>query len=99
MGKARKFSPEFKAQIALAILSGAKSRAEISQEHQIADAALERWTAEVLKRAPNIFDPKYAAERNRSAKLERLTKKQALQLEIAEEAGRILRSLPPEDEE
>ncbi len=45
MGKARKFSPEFKAQVVLEMVSGRKSLAQASREYQIKDTVLSRWKA------------------------------------------------------
>ena len=45
MGKSRKFSPEFKAQVVLEIVSGRKSLALASREYQIKDRVLSRWKA------------------------------------------------------
>jgi len=36
MEKRRKFAPEFKAQVVLELLSGAKTVAEVCREHQLA---------------------------------------------------------------
>ena len=102
MGKARKFSPEFKAQVVLEIVSGRKSLALASREYQVKDTVLSRWKAQFLDGAPGIFEAGRPAEekrlRERIADLERLAGKQALQLEIAKKASRYLKSLPPENE-
>ena len=52
MGKARKFSPEFKAQVVLEIVSGRKSLALASREYQIKNTVLSRWKAQFLEGAP-----------------------------------------------
>ena len=102
MGKARRFSPEFKAQVVLEIVSGHKSLAEVSRQHQIKNTVLSRWKAQFLEGAPGIFEAGRPAEekrlRERIADLERLAGKQALQLEIAKKASRYLKSLPTESE-
>lgn len=102
MGKARKFSPEFKAQVVLEIVSGRKSLAQASRDYQVKDTVLSRWKAQFLDGAPGIFEAGRPAEekrlRERIADLERLAGKQALQLEIAKKASRYLKSLPPESE-
>ncbi len=102
MGKARKFSPEFKAQVVLEIVSGRKSLALASREYQIKNTVLSRWKAQFLEGAPGIFEAGRPAEekrlRERIMDLERLAGKQALQLEIAKKASRYLKSLPPESE-
>ncbi len=102
MGKARKFSPEFKAQVVLEIVSGGKSLAQASRDYQIKNTVLSRWKAQFIEGAAGIFEPGRPAEekrlRERIADLERLAGKQALQLEIAKKASRYLKSLPPESE-
>lgn len=102
MGKARKFSPEFKAQVVLEIVSGRKSLAQASRDYQIKNTVLSRWKAQFFDGAAGIFEPGRPAEekrlRERIADLERLAGKQALQLEIAKKASRYLKSLPLESE-
>ncbi len=98
MGKPRRFSPEFKASVMLEIVSGRKSLAQVSREHQIKDTVLHRWKTQFLEGLPEIFAPGQPAEqkrlRDRIAELERLAGKQALQLEIAKKASQYLASLP-----
>ena len=103
MGTARKFSPEFKAQVVLEIVSGRKSLAKASREYQIKDTVLHRWKTQFLEGMPDIFAPGQPAEqkrlRDRIADLERLAGKQALQLEIAKKATHYLKSLPSKNGE
>ena len=102
MGKPRRFSSEFKAQVMLEIVSGQKSLAEASREYRIKDTVLHRWKAQFLEGLPEIFAPGQPAEqkrlRDRIAELERLAGKQALQLEIAKKASRTLASRAGENE-
>ena len=102
MGKPRKFSPDFKAHVMLEIVSGKKSLAATSREHQIKDTLLHRWKTQFLEGLPEIFAPGQPAEqkrlRDRVAELERLAGKQALQLEVAKKASRYLASPPFENE-
>ena len=65
MGKARKFSPEFKAQVMLEIVSGKKSLAEVSREYQIKDTVLHRWETQFLEGLPEIFAPGQPTEQKR----------------------------------
>ena len=102
MGRPRKFSPEFKAQVMLEMVSGNRSLAEVCREYQIKDTVLNRWKTQFLEGLPEIFAPGQPAEqkrlRDRIADLERLAGKQALQLEIAKKASRSLASRPGENE-
>ena len=87
MVRPRRFSPEFKAQVMLEIVSGKKSLAAASREYQIKDTVLHRWKTQFLEGLPEVFAPGHPAEqkrlRDRIAELEQLAGKQALQLEIA----------------
>ena len=102
MGRPRKFSPEFKAQVMLAMVSGTRSLAEVCREYQIKVTVLQRWKTQFLEGLPEIFAPGQPAEqkrlRDRIAELERLAGKQALQLEIAKKASLSLASRPRENE-
>jgi transposase-like protein len=46
--KHRTYSPEFKAQAVLAVLSGSKTAAELCREHQIKPDLLSKWKAAFL---------------------------------------------------
>jgi transposase-like protein len=41
----RKFTAEFKAQVVLELLAGAKTSAELCREHQLASSVLTDWKA------------------------------------------------------
>jgi len=45
----RQFTPEFKAQVVLELLSGAKSGAEACRQYHINTQVLSRWKAEFLQ--------------------------------------------------
>jgi transposase len=51
----RQFTAEFKAQVVLELLSGAKSSAELCRERQIASSVLADWKAHFLARAASLF--------------------------------------------
>ena len=102
MGRARKYTSEFKAQIVLEMLSGEKSVAQISRENKIKDSLLYRWKAEFLERAPEIFASGRDSEKerlsNEVADLERLVGKLTMQLEIAKKASSYWQSHRRENE-
>jgi transposase len=52
----RQFTAEFKAQVVLELLSGAKSRAERCRGHQSAASGLSDWKAHFLARAASLFN-------------------------------------------
>ena len=94
MNHRRQFSPEFKAQVVLAVVSGAKSAAEICREHQLKPELVSTWKAQFLREAATIFahadeiDPAQA----RIAELERMVGRLTLELEVAKKAWPRLKS-------
>ena len=85
MSKHRSFTPEFKAQVVLEILSGAKTTAEVCREHALSAQVVNNWKVEFIQNAPRLFqsDSRVTAEQTRIAELERLVERLTLQLEIA----------------
>lgn len=88
MARHRTFTPEFKAQVVLEIISGAKSAAEISRQHQLKPQLVTEWKATFLANAANAFqaDVQLREAQARIAELERLVGRQALELEVAKKA-------------
>ena len=95
MSKRRTFTPDFKAQVVLEELTGAKSKAEICRERLLKPQILSRWRAEFLDRAAEIFatKPSRGDEQERIAELERMVGRLTMQLEAAKKASNILTSL------
>ena len=54
--KHRTFSPEFKAQAVLTVISGNKTAAEICREHQIKPDLFSKWKAAFLDNAAKVFE-------------------------------------------
>jgi len=94
MAKRRAFSPEFKVQVVLELLRGAKTNAQVCREYQLASAVVSAWKEEFLEAAPTIFaTPKSRnVEQERIAELERLAGRLTLELEMAKKASSILTS-------
>jgi transposase-like protein len=96
MAKQReKFSPEFKVQVVLEILSGAKSAAEVCREHGLRSQLISKWRAHFVERAASIFEERNGllpAEKARIAELERLAGRQALEIEVLKKASSMLGS-------
>lgn len=94
--KRRKYSAEFKAQVVLEIISGAKSQAEVAREHRIKPDILVRWRRQFLANAAGLFErdsqPDSATEA-RIAELERALGQKTLELEVAKKASSIFRQL------
>jgi transposase-like protein len=85
----RSFTPEFKLKIAVQIVSGQRSVAELSREHSIKDSVLSRWRDQFLERAGQIFAPS-PTESERIAQLEREIGRQHMELEILKKASKTL---------
>lgn len=94
MPKRRTFTPQFKSQVVLDLLTGRKSLAQVCREHALKDQVVTRWKAEFVERAPEIFGA--AAERDqhldRIAELERLVGRLTLELEVAKKASQLWNS-------
>ena len=96
MAKRRTFSPEFKAQAVLEVLTGTKGGAQVCREHQIKDSVLSRWTQEFIERAPQLFAPTglpgrvHSQEEERIAELERLVGQLTMELAMAKKASLLL---------
>jgi len=92
----RKFTAEFKAQVVLDLVSGAKSAGELCRQHQLNPHLLARWKTEFLERAPLLFQQEamQSQEQERIAELERVVGRLTMQLEIAQKASALLSSQP-----
>ena len=56
MAKRRKFTPEFKAEVVLEVLSGATSQAEVCRRHNLNENQLSQWKRQLLENAASLFD-------------------------------------------
>jgi transposase-like protein len=94
MTKRRKFTPEFKAQVVLEMLTEQKSAAQASREYRIKDSVLSRWKQEFIERSPMLFEQGSASDDRDQhiAELERLVGRQAMELEMAKKVSRFLNS-------
>lgn len=92
MNKRRKFTPEFKSQIVLQLLSGERSMAEVCREHQLTAQMVGNWKQQFLTAATQAFESDVTshAEQERIAELERMVGKLTMELEIAKKASRLL---------
>ena len=91
----RKFTPEFKAQIVLEVISGQKTAAEACREYDIKAPMLSDWKTVFLRNAPKIFEnpeKRKSEELVRIAELERLLGEKTLELDIAKKASSIFGS-------
>ena len=92
MNKRRKFTPQFKSQVVLQLLSGEKSMAELCREHQLTSQMVGNWKQQFLTAMPQVFEKNGADsdEQERIAELERMVGKLTMELEIAKKASRLL---------
>jgi transposase-like protein len=92
MNKRRKFTPQFKSQVVLQLLSGERSMAELRREHQLTSQMIGAWKQQLLAAATQAFesDATSTAEQERIAELERMVGKLTMELSIAKKASRLL---------
>jgi transposase len=93
MTKPRKFSPEFKAKIALAALRGEATTAELCRKHQLADTVVSRWKLQLVKSAHQVFATTTPddVQRQRIEDLERLIGQLTVELDAAKKLSAMLR--------
>ena len=91
--KHRTFSPDFKAQAVLAVLSGNKTAAEICREHQLKPDLFSKWKTAFLANAAKVFERETAVDpqQARIAELEGLVGRLTLELDVAKKASMLLR--------
>jgi len=92
MSKHRKFTPEFKAQVVLEVISGAKNAAEICRQHDLKPQVISEWKSVFLENAAQVFQNSKSdgQEQARIAELERLVGRLTLELEVAKKASGFL---------
>lgn len=95
MNKRRKFTPQFKSQVVLQLLSGERSMAEVCREHQLTAQMVSNWKQQFLTAATQAFESEASrnGEQERIAELERMVGKLTMELEIAKKASSLLDGL------
>jgi transposase-like protein len=86
----RKFTPQFKSQVVLQLLSGERSMAELCREHQLTAQMIGSWKQQFLAGATQAFENETSRnqeEQARIAELERMVGKLTMELEIAKKAS------------
>lgn len=94
MTKHRTFTPEFKAQVVLELLSGTKTAAEVCRQSNLKPQLVSDWKARFLANAASVFqnDECVSQQQTRIAELEQLVGRLTLELEVAKKASWLLRS-------
>jgi transposase len=97
MNQRRNFTPQFKTQVVLEILTRLKSTAQVCREYDLKEQVVMRWKADFLERAPTLFAPHQdrSQEQARIAELERLVGRLTLELESAKKVSQLLTSPAP----
>ena len=91
----RTFAPEFKAEVVLAVLTGAQSQAELCRQHGLKPELVALWKKTFLQRLPALFagEDRNGQDAARVAELERLVGRLTLELEVAKKAPALLPSV------
>jgi len=89
MKRRRRFTPEFKAQVVLEVLTGAQSPAEVCRRHALSPNLLATWKATFLEKAQTLFqgDEQRDEDQARIAELEQLLGRATRQIEILKKAS------------
>ena len=90
MSKYREFTPDFKVQIVLELITNQHTASEICRQHQLKDSLLYRWKQEFLERAPQVFAPRntgQSLEQARIAELEGVIGRLTVELEAAKKVS------------
>ena len=90
----RSFTPQFKAQVVLEVLSGLKSQAEVARQHKLKPELIARWKDIALEGLETIFRSGGRRDRDqdRIAELERMVGRLTMELEVAKKASALLSS-------
>ena len=83
--KRKRFTPEFKAEVVIAALSGESSEAEICRRHNITAAQLSQWKRQFVENAATLFESNRKqsdASAERIAELEQLAGRLAQAVDI-----------------
>jgi len=88
----RKYSPEFKARVAIESLRGDITQAELCRRYGVASDQLSKWRKKLIEQAPKLFsDGRKDPHLERIAQLEQLVGRLTLELEILKKASSILK--------
>lgn len=92
MNQRKIFTPDFKAQVVLEVLSGVKTAGEACREYHLKPETLSKWKTRFLENAARVFqsDEHTSQEQARIAELERLIGRLTLELEVAKKASSLL---------
>jgi transposase len=96
MSKRRKFTPQFKARVALTALSGMHTQAQICKQNHLTAGQLRQWRKELEANAHLAFGGGHEQElKGRIGELERMVGRLTMQVEILKKASTLLDAPPP----
>jgi transposase-like protein len=90
----RSFTPQFKAQVVLEVLTGLKSQAEVARQHKLKPELISRWKDIGLEGLESLFqgDDHRSRDQDRIAELERMVGRLTMELEVAKKVSALLPS-------
>ena len=90
----RSFTPQFKAQVVLEILTGLKSQAEVARQHKLRPELIARWKDIALEGLESLFqgEGQQGQDQDCIAELERMVGRLTMELEVAKKASALLPS-------
>lgn len=89
MPKNKQFTPEFKARIALLLVSEKMSVSEVCSKYKLKSQTVSRWKSELIKKSPQAFGSKSSGSEGESekvAELERLIGQLTMEIAILKKA-------------
>ena len=96
----RSFTPQFKAQVVLEVLSGQRSASESARQHKLKPELISRWKEVALEGLETLFQggEQRSQDQDRIAELERMVGRLTMELEVAKKASALLPSALRRDE-
>ena len=90
----RSFTPQFKAQVVLEVLSGQWSASESARQHKLKPELISRWKDIALEGLESLFhgDDHRSRDQDRIAELERMVGRLTMEREVAKNASALLPS-------
>ncbi len=90
----RSFTPQFKAQVVLEVLSGQRSASESARQHKLKPELIARWKDIALEGLETLFQSgeRRDQDQDRIAELERMIGRLTMELEVAKKASALLPS-------
>ena len=56
MAKRRRFTPQFKAEVVIEVLTGQSSQAELCRKHNLSADQLSKWKHQLIQNAATLFE-------------------------------------------